>query len=433
MKKTFLAIISLIFCTTVFAQTDAINRVLLHKADGTYQGYKLEQVDSLTFATVEGDVAADITIDEFTLDKAVVTITRTESCLSFKLSCLPAVKANSYSDEYLAQYIDQEMSGSYYEDFVRGEMTGMTFEPNTDYVIATVGIDELGVLCDVRRASFTSPSLPLVGDPKVEYEVTDTQLTSFTVKFTPNSDVSKFSVLAGEKGTIESQFEMFAPMFGYVNMGQMIEGWGVQYTEENSFTWSDMAPNTTFEVYIQAWDLEGTMAPYQMFELSTLALGGEGTAEVAIELGDYILADWWGEMLPSQFITFTPNDQASCYRMAVYTAEVYDADAEAIKADLCSDPWMPTTGWFQYEALTTDYQINPTTECVAIAAAKNVNGEWGPVTELRFTTPETTSDEVQPAAAPSKVIGKRNLTPVNTNLGKLPAVKNSNAVRLIAK
>ena len=49
---------------------------------------------------------------------------------------------------------------------------------------------------------------------------------------------------------------------------------------------------------------------------------------------------------------------------------------------------MPTDGWFQYEQLTTDYQIDPGLKCVAIASAKNILGEWGPVTELYFTTPD---------------------------------------------
>jgi hypothetical protein len=54
---------------------------------------------------------------------------------------------------------------------------------------------------------------------------------------------------------------------------------------------------------------------------------------------------------------------------------------------------MPTDGWFQYETLTTDYQINPGLKCVAIAAAKNSLGEWGPVTELYFTTPDNVPGE----------------------------------------
>lgn len=98
--------------------------------------------------------------------------------------------------------------------------------------------------------------------------------------------------------------------------------------------------------------------------------------------------DWYGEMLPSQFLTFTPNDQTSAYRFGVYLAENYNADVEGYQEDLYTEPSMPTPGWFQYETLTTDYQIDPGTSCVAIAAAKNSNDEWGPVTELFFTTPD---------------------------------------------
>jgi hypothetical protein len=135
-------------------------------------------------------------------------------------------------------------------------------------------------------------------------------------------------------------------------------------------------------------------------------LGGDGEANVTITLGKYELAEWWGEMLPSQYITFTPNDQSSAYRFGVYTAEQYDPYADAIKADLCSNPPVPTSGWFFYEEISTDYQINPNTECVAIAAAKNINGEWGPITEVRFTTPETIEGETE-VTAPNKTIMKR--------------------------
>lgn len=428
MKKSILLLVSIIFSLSTFAQVENPNRMLLHKSSGMYEGYVLEKVDSITFKKVDGEVSAEVYVNEVTLEKAVVSVMRSDACQGFKISCLPSIKANAYSDDALIQYIDNDTDNIYYQDFENAELTGVAFEPNTDYTIATVGIDEYGVSCDVYRAYFTTPSLPLVGNPYVDTEVVDTQLTSFTVKFIPNSDVSSYSVLAGEKGTMQSQFEMFAPMFGFVNMGQMIQGWGIPYTAEETYTWSGMAPNTEYEVFIQALDSEGTMAPYQVIELSTAALGGEGVAEVKIELGEYKLADWYGEMLPSQFISFTPNDQTSCYRISVYTADIYDADVDAIKSELCSEPPMPTVGWYQYEALTTDYQIDPNTSCVAIAAAKNINGEWGPVTELRFTTPSES-----PTAIPSKKIQKRNLGNNVNSLGKLPVFKSGKGVMLIQK
>ena len=94
------------------------------------------------------------------------------------------------------------------------------------------------------------------------------------------------------------------------------------------------------------------------------------------------------ELMPSQFFTFTPNDQTNAYRFDVMLEETYLSDIDGHQEDLCSDPFMPTDGWFQYEQLTTDYQIDPGLKCVVIASAKNILGEWGPVTELYFTTPD---------------------------------------------
>ena len=107
-------------------------------------------------------------------------------------------------------------------------------------------------------------------------------------------------------------------MFGFANIGEMVEAWGIPQTEEYTNTWNNMSPGTEYEIFIQARDSENVMAPHQVFYLTTESLGGEGIAEVTITLGEYKMADWGGEMLPSQFITYTPNDQASRYRFNVY-------------------------------------------------------------------------------------------------------------------
>lgn len=178
-----------------------------------------------------------------------------------------------------------------------------------------------------------------------------------------------------EKGTMQAQYEQFGPMFGFTNFNEMIMAWGLARQGEQVVTWSDMAPNQEYEVFYVATDFEGVACDYQVIETSTLSLGGEGVASVDITLGEYTYTVWEDEMKPSQFMTFTPNDQASCYRFGVYKAAQYDENPEAIKADLCSDPWMPTSYWFFYEPFTTDYQIDPNEDVVAIAAAKNSLGE----------------------------------------------------------
>ena len=422
MKKILLVIAALLLSCGLYAQNTEINRLLLHGS--STKGFIINNVDSLTFATVEGEVAADIELLSYDLETLTVAITRTASCEGFKIAFEPTVSIASMSDQYLAEYIDNNENEIYYQDFTSATMSGIEILPSTEYTIITVGIDTYGVLCDIRKVEFTSPAETIDGNPEVATEIVELNYFDFTLKFTPNEDVSKYSVVAGAKGEMQSQYEMFAPMLGFSNFGQMIEMWGVSFTEEGSFQWTNMAPGTEYEVFIQAWDKNDKMAPYQVFELTTLSLGGEGTAEVTITLGEYKLADWWGEMLPSQFITYTPNDQVSAYRFAVYTAEQYDPDSEAIRQELCSEPPMPMAGWFYHEEVTTDYQINPNTECVAIAAAKNINGEWGPVTELRFTTPAD-----MPSKSASKTIKERKLN-TNNSKGTVPV---KNQLRLISK
>ena len=115
---------------------------------------------------------------------------------------------------------------------------------------------------------------------------------------------------------------------------------------------------------------------------------------------------------------------SNAYNKKYYLNENFKGLPEAIKEELCSDPPMPTMGWFFYEELTTDYQINPNLECVVIAAAKNANGEWGPVTEVRFTTP---SDVTSKSA--SKDIISRNFKSEN-EAGKIPVIKQKNKLQL---
>ncbi|MBE6304834.1 MAG: hypothetical protein E7082_02775 [Bacteroidales bacterium] len=420
MKKILITLLTAIIGFGAMAQDVDPNRLMVIDKSQSFKGFVLDNVDYLEFRTVEGEVAADVEVLDVTLETVTVKVMRTESCQAFKITCVPTVQIANYTDDTLARVVEENAGEAYFQDFEMAQMSGMVLEPTTDYSILTLGYDIYGIGVEVRRADFTTPNVPVVGNPEVTVEEVDIQQYQFTLRFTPNADVSRYAVVAGEKGTMQSQYEMFAPMFGYNNFGQMIEQWGVKYETTKEHTWTSMQPNTEYEVFIQTWDVNDTMADYAVYNLKTGALGGEGTAEVTITLGDYKLADWNGEMLPSQFITYTPNDQASAYRFNVYLAEEYDPQAEAIKADLCSEPPMPMSNWFFYDPITTDYQINPNTEVVVIAAAKNINNEWGPVNELRFTTPAEAAD---PNVAPSSVIKQR----------KPKAVKQAGVVPVITK
>lgn len=433
MRKLLLLVTALFLTLSIYAQSsETPNRLLIHEGYNT-KGYVIEKVDSLTFATVQGEVAADIELLSFDLEKVALSITRTPSCVGFKIGIEGSVIIASLSDDQIAQYINNQSENIYYQDFESAELSGIELQAGTEYSIITVGIDEYGVLCDIRRVDFTTEDPNIVGDPHVEAELVEANLYDFTVGFTPNQYVSRYYVVAGEKGLLQQQYEQFAPMFGFTNIGEMITMWGIERTGKTSNQWTQMAPNTEYEVYIQAYDAEGNMAPYQIFELSTQSLGGEGIAEVAITLGEYKLMEWYDDqgnpvMLPSQFITFTPNDQSSAYRLGVYLEREYDQYEDEIKQDLQSENTMNMVGWFQYEELTTDFQIDPNTACVAVASAKNVNGEWGPITEFRFTTPEEA-----PTRSNSGNISARQFSNSTRTTGTIPSFKQKGQLRLISK
>ena len=428
MKKLLLLLTAFMFGIGLYAQDTNINRLLIHEGYNA-KGYIIDRVDSLTFASVEGEVAAKIELIDFTEEVITLSITRTESCVGFKITVAPTVSINQYSDEILATYVDNMSADIYDLDFETAELSGVELEAGTEYSILTVGIDKYGVLCDVDRVDFKTEAPEYIGNPLVLASVVEANLYDFTVAFEPNADVSSYYVVAGNKGTLQQQYEQFAPWLGFANIGDMIMSWGVERTGRTEHQWTQMEPNTEYEIFIQALDVNGNKAPHQVFELSTQSLGGEGTAEVAITLGEYKLTDWDGEMLPSQFITFTPNDQTSAYRVNVVVKEYYDEDPEGYKQDLCSENPMNVVGWFQYEELTTDFQINPKTRCIALAAGKNINGEWGPITEVEFTTPESAGTRSN-----SGTISERKLNNNNKfEAGKVPSLKLKGQLKLTSK
>lgn len=393
MKKILTLCFSILLGFVGFAQTNP-NRILVHEVGSGYKGFLAERVDSITFVQLEGEVSAAVEFLGYAKgedsDTIMMAVTRTEKCVGFSLAVLPTVMIKRYNDEQLISVVLRDNNDVYYQDFTNAALTGLKLEASTDYTIVTVGMDTYGIACGVKKAEFTTPATPLLGNPFVELALVDVGLTEFSVEYKPNEDVMEYYALAMEKGQLEVQFEMFAPMFGYKNLGEMVKAFGQipRYTTD-TVIWRDMKPGTEYTVYVQALDKAGTYAELNQIDLTTTVLGGPGAATVSIELTDYVLSDWWGEMLPSQYILFVPNDQAACYRFGVFTAAEYDADPEGCKAGVCSEPPMPNmANWFFYEPLETDFQINPNTACVALAAAKNTNGEWGEITELRFTTPD---------------------------------------------
>lgn len=430
MKNISILSLALLVSAGAFAQTPVMdaNRVILTSTSGQNSVFMIDRVQEMSFARVDGRVAADIDLFGFDFDSITLSITRTPACAGFKIAVLPSLTLNRVTtDEEAISYIDYYGSSEiYYEDFDHGTLSGTSFQPNTDYTVMTYGVDQYGVPCEVSRADFHTDRIPVVGSPYVDMTVDETNMYGCTLTFVPNGDVSAYYFCLGEKGTMQQQYEYFGPMFGFANFGEMIMMWGVRTVGDYTYTYTGLNPNTEYEIFIQALDENDNPADVITYEFSTEGLGGSGDAYVDIALGEYIFNDWEGQMLPSQFLSFTPNDQCSCYRFNVYFADTYDAQSEVIDADLCSDPEMPMAYWFFYEPISIDYQIDPGTPCVAIAAGKNIDGVWGEVNHLRFTT--ANSVQGAPAMKPSdghitKRFVEKKVKAELCTPGRIPAVK----------
>ena len=415
MKKIFTLGAMLLTTASLMAQQYS-ERVLVHKSDNTTVGFLAERVDSISFPSVEGRVAADVTVNGIDMDEQTMnlTVTRTAACASFKLALLTSGDYNWYNrGDYLATYIDHSTTNQYYQDFPEAVLSGIELTPGATYYLATLGFDNYNIPCTVTAVEVNAPAAVIEGVPAVETTVVSTGLHEFTLHFVPNADCDSYYFVAGETGSIQSQYNMFAAWMGFTCFGDLVKGWGIKCTGEYEYTYNNMNPNTEYEVFVQPLDVNGNYGECETVVVSTQAQGGSGEAKVEVSLGEYGMTDgWWDDETqgyvskPSQFITFTPNSEASCYRYIVALAEYYDADPEGYNGEVMSEPPMPSmVGWFQYDALTTDFQINPGVDYVIVTAAKNANDEWGPVQVERHTTPALDGA----ASAPQKNVAARKL------------------------
>lgn len=428
MKKILLC--AALMCGSMFAMADEAltpNRLLVVNSAGSFKSYMTERVEAIEFRNVEGPVLAKVKVSNPKLTELTVDVNMTPDCAYYMIDCISGVLAHQFESNPLGlfSYITANNTTTYNEDFNGGRMSGLDLQPNTEYAVVTVAYDALGTECDASFGYFTTPSLPLQGDPKVNFKLDGATHYTISGTFTANSDVDGYSFLIGEKGELEKSFQMWAGAFGFANIGDMVKGWGmsVAHDETEEHTFKDLEPNKDYEIYVQAMDKKGVNAPVQIFNARTATMGGDGAAVVGIKIASYTLTDWDGQMLPTLAVSFTPNDQAGAYRFFCALEADYDEDPQEYKEYICSDPEMPTAHWFNYGEIINEYQVNPGQKIVIIAAAKNAKGEWGEVTELRYTAPASASMAGMPASGRIQERSKTSYSSfrpgqIPSNLGK---------------
>ena len=437
MKKIFSLIIMCLICaTSLLAQTNP-NRVLITDKTGNTRGYLAERIDSIWFAQIEGRIAAEIEFLGFktgdTGDTLNIAITRTPGCEAFRIDCLTKNRADMLgSEDAIATYLDQGGSEYYWQDFTNADMSGYTFTPDVEYSIITVGYDKYGVPCGAERCDFTAPKKELVGDCSIEYTIDEVTTDKITISFKPGSGVAGYAACSYPAGTVEQQFAMMGPMFGFTHIGDMIKAWGFNNTGNATNTWENMDPGTDYDICVQAWDKNGTYADMVIIPVTTKKLGGEGVAEMTIEIGNFGGNANTGYY---QVVTYIPNDQTAMHRDMLIEKEGYDKEwneekiTEYLKEDNPYDP-----SWNQYGIDEAYWTADPNKEYIAFSIAQNINGEWGPLARKDFSTPDAPQSVAKKSGKmPERMTRQTTNGTAPTSLVKSLMKVKSDKVQLIAK
>ena len=219
MKKicTILAVLMTFFY--VSAQTsEKRNRMVITEKSGKQNVFVINDLEDMSFKMIS-DVYADIAIHEVANNKLVVSTSKSKNCVAYKLMCMPTAAASEYSDLELAEYINDNSTITYTQNFDYEELTGFDFSTHDNYVLASVGIDTYGIPSEVRRATFSG-----ISDVLSVYDVTQ---NSFSFDINIEGDYLFFPIAKAELN-----------IYG-VNATEYLEQFGIPGVGPKSYTWID--------------------------------------------------------------------------------------------------------------------------------------------------------------------------------------------------
>ena len=224
----------------------------------------------------------------------------------------------------------------------------------------------------------------------VSYTIDAVGTDYITITFTPDADAAGYAICLFEAGTAEQQFAMFGPWMGFQTMGDMIKAWGITKTETYQHTWTNQNPGTDYEIYVQCWDADNVDADMIIIPVTTASMGGDGLAEMTIEIGEFGGDEEFGYY---QWVTYIPNDQVALHRDIIILKSAYESEEwgeenllNYLKEDQPFNPY-----WDQYGVDEAQWNAEPNTEYIAFSIGKNALGEWGPLARLDFRTNDMSS------------------------------------------
>ena len=238
--------------------------------------------------------------------------------------------------------------------------------------------------------------------PNVTTTIDNLTPTTITASFDMDENCTKYHILADVVGGMDQWVQMFG-----MPLRDLVVAWSIGVESDTTYTWTDMAPNTDYIVYVVAVNATDT-SEVLMTTCTTPQAGGEGASVVTIELSNITET--------SVIMTATPNDQTARFLDGLIEKAAFEEyGQEALLEMLLAEPyWLYETDVWEWLDLT------PGVEYYAFAIGQNAAEQWGEMTLVPFTTLVSGLNEVennQPTLFPNPATSSSTLN--NAEIGSL--------------
>jgi len=225
-------------------------------------------------------------------------------------------------------------------------------------------------------------AMMMTATPNVTITIDNVGRTTFTCSFAKNDDCSSYYILAAQPSDMQQYVSATNPI------EKLVEMWGIKYTEDSTYTWTGMNPNTLYVVYVTAKDAAGTRYLFTD-TLTTQQGGGHGESVITISVTD--ITDVTAKT------TATPNDQTMLFKDMIIAQFLRDSiysyyhAIDSLTADsMTNDSILNMLKVYPYVQYDEDVwvwsSLTPSTDYIFVAAGMNADSIWGDVVYAPFKT-----------------------------------------------
>ena len=204
--------------------------------------------------------------------------------------------------------------------------------------------------------------------PSVITTIDNLTPTTITASFDMDENCTKYHILASAVGEMDQWVQMFG-----MPLRDLVISWSIGFEVDTTYTWTDMAPNTDYIVYVVAVNATDT-SDVLTTTCTTPQAGGEGTSVVTVEVSNITHN--------SAVVTVTPNDQTSRFLDGVVEKAYYEEiGQDSLMSLIMVQPyWLYETDVWEWLDLAEE------TEYYAFGIGQNAAEQWGEMVLVPFTT-----------------------------------------------